>query len=131
MTKTYTQRSNCVRAAKVALGKTAKPDVDFNITGSAPAFSWVAIQKAPAPAGAKKPKRVKGDAQLKDQPQMVKLLAACASKDGATIESLATLLGGVEQHTVRAAISRLRGEGIKFDTAMVERRKVYKLTTGA
>src|SRR5882762_2427712 len=123
--KTYTQRGNCARAAKVALGKTAKPGVDFNIVQTGPnAFMWGAIAKAPKTDAPKKAKRVKGEARLQDQPQMVKLLRACSTKEGATIESLAELLGGIEQHTVRGAISRLKTEGVVFVCERVGRKKV-------
>jgi hypothetical protein len=38
--KTYTDRSNCIRAARKVLGENAKPHVDFDLTGCANAWQW-------------------------------------------------------------------------------------------
>ena len=42
-TRTYTNRSNAVRAAKAALGPTALSDVHFKITQDGDEFAWVAM----------------------------------------------------------------------------------------
>lgn len=48
MAKTFTNSSNCSRAAKVALGKNAKRGVHFTIDAVDGGFTWAAIEGAPA-----------------------------------------------------------------------------------
>lgn len=103
--KHYTQSGNCSRAAKQALGKNAKPGVDFIITKHGPKdFTWAA-GKAKRAKGERKPR---AKALLQDQPGMVRLVTLI--KGGtSTVAALASAVK-CEQHTVRGAISRLRGE---------------------
>lgn len=51
MAKTYTDRSNCIRAAKAALGKDAQMGVAFILAGEKGAYSWAPVApQAPEPA---------------------------------------------------------------------------------
>lgn len=131
-TKTYTQRGNCARAARVALGKNAKLGVDFTISGDDKKFVWTATAKPAKTETAPKAKRVKGEARIENQPQMQRIISLCSRKTGATIADIAASLGGIEEHTVRGAISRLKGEGgIEFTTTQVGRKKVYRIGADA
>lgn len=115
--KTYTEKGNCARAAKAALGKTAKVLKDFvineHVEGDKKSYSWSRVGP-PKTAGGKR--RPKGDSPpLHLQPQMVKLVRYCERKSGATIEFLAANLGrdgkAINPETVRGSISRIQKEG--------------------
>lgn len=110
-TKSYTGKSgksNAKRAAVAALGKTAKLDVDFKITEADGGFSWVVI-------GDGKTKRAKrGKADIRNQPQAIKVLKMCERVSGATPAQIAEALD-VEEHTGRSIVSRLRSAGCKIN----------------
>jgi hypothetical protein len=141
---TYTARGNCIRAARAALGKDAKPGTDFTIGGEAGAFTWTstgtramldkpARQSKPKKAkAAKKAKAKKGKSTvvLSTQPQMKKLIGLCQRKDGATIEEMCERLTSTSKPlhtpTVRGAISRLNAEGnVTITTTRKGRIKHY------
>lgn len=133
--KTYTQRGNCARAAKVALGKTAKAGKDFEIrvhAGDVPSYSWERLGPAKTASGKRRPK---GESPLAQQPQMVKLLKMCARKTGATIKDLAANLSKgdkpIEEHTVRGSISRLAKEGTVFTKVRDGRTLTYHVGESA
>lgn len=116
--KTYTERGNCIRAARSALkNKEAKPGVDFDIhehkdgeTGKK-TFSF-SIKQAEKPAKAEKAPRVKPtkpQKRLCDQPQMRKTLKLMTRVAGVTVKGGAEEIG-CNVDTFRGMVSRLTKE---------------------
>jgi hypothetical protein len=131
--KIYTNRSNAARAAKKQFGAG-----NFVVTGSGKEWGFEAKTGAPevkeakpAKAKAKAEPKVKRDVKLSDQPQMQKLIKLMQRASGVTVVEAAEALGGIEQHTVRGSVSRLRKE-IKAITVTREVRTVrYHLAKDA
>lgn len=128
-TKTYTNRSNCARAAKAALGKTAKPGVDFTITGEGKEWTWAAVVKEPTSAAPKAPRRKREGAprNITEQPRMVQFQEAIqkAGEAGITALDIANKYN-VQPHTVRGAISRLIKAGAPIGAYRHEKRVRYR-----
>lgn len=91
--KTYTDRSNCARAARVALGKDAKPGLDFEITGKKGAFAWRALDKS------KKPPKASGKAPVKPK----KPAPAAPAAEKAPVAAVATVDEGKAEADERDA----------------------------
>lgn len=129
-TKGYTNRSNCARAAKVALGKTAKPGEHFTIKqDDDKLFRWHATDRsglpqpernsepdAPKAAKAAKPRKAKAAKAPKakrakkalwQQPAMYDVLKLMTRKDGATVQQIADKRE-CNKDTARGMVSRLR-----------------------
>lgn len=125
MTKTFSNRGNCIRAARVALGKTAKPDVDFKLHKHEDGrFSFT-----PAKEGSRRPKTVKEKMAVALQPKMAKILDYIAeSHDGRTVSDLQRHLGGVKSHTARGCVSRLRNAGFPINIGKVFRVVSYTIS---
>lgn len=130
MLQVYSNYSNCVRAAKSKLGKTAKPNEDFSVTkhpaaseDKKPTYSFTALAvSAPAAKPAKtaavaktakaaKPKKVRASktGSIINQPKSLQTLKLMRRKQGVTNAQGAEALG-VEVHTFRASVCRLRKE---------------------
>lgn len=143
-TKTYTNTSNCARAAKVALGKDAKNGVDFVIEGEKGKHVWRAVGKKTEPAKptakpgivAKTAAKLKSSTNLttpaprtgSKKEELVKLLTK-----GATIDAMCDALDW-QAHTIRGQISTLGSALPKGQT--IERTKKdgvssYKIVTKA
>jgi len=101
--KTYSNRGNCIRAARSKLGKDAKVGSEFTISGAGNQWTFAAT-------GSKKTGGARAKRRLRDQPQNVKTIKMMAREGGATVKQIAAALGGVEEHTVRGSVSRLRKE---------------------
>jgi hypothetical protein len=149
-TKTYTNRSNCVRAAKVVLGKDAKPGVDFTVDGSGKEWTWTAVTAAAAVTGApeetaatetepvvetapvkapkaKRQRGAKGTRRITEQPKM-KFLLNCIKETGEagiTVPELAKL-GNMQPHSVRGAISRCIKDGAPVEPFRFEKKNRYR-----
>lgn len=138
--KTYTDKGNCARAAKAALGKDAKNGVDFKVEGEPGKWHWTAIGDRPAashtdhaPAAkksktkaAKKPKKVKGDKKppIEEQPANVEVIKMMQRVGGATIEQICERKEWTP-HTTRAVISRLRSAGVPMTQEKHGRKSVF------
>lgn len=122
-TKTYSNRGNCIRAARTALGKTAKLGEDFKVEGSGKVFTWAALKAAKA----KRAKREAGTrSPVSNQPQAQKLLKYIDGKaEGHTVEECMGHLGVSASHTVRGLISRLNSEGAGIKTTRKGRIGIY------
>lgn len=122
--KTYTDKGNCARAAKAALGKDAKNGVDFTVGGEAGKWHWTAIGDRPAAShtehapAAKKVKAASKVAAKKSggkkppieaQPANVEVIKMMQRVGGATIEQICERKEWTP-HTTRAVISRLRSK---------------------
>lgn len=134
--KAYSTRSNCVRAAQAALGKTAKPGVEFTIrTEGKKDWRW-APKAASAPQAAEpkaaddegKPKKAgtRKPRKLSEQPKMVEILDFMRSPEGMTVEGGAKKLG-IKTDSLRGAVSRLRQEVSGITVTRQFRRVTYKL----
>lgn len=122
-TKTYTNRGNCARAARTALGKTAKLGTDFEVTGGGKVFTWKALKarKRAAREPGSKP-------SVLNQPFIIKLLTYIQAADdkGRTVADCAAKMG-TEMHTVRGALSRARRDGAPVSTGRRFRNVYYTL----
>ena len=111
--KVYTNRSNCSRAAKAELGKTALCGVEFTIDGSGKEWRWAPKAKPAKEPKAPRRKLAPGEQpDVRKQPGMIALMAAITGTP-ATVNELATQFSQ-EQHTVRGSISRLRTAGARI-----------------
>lgn len=122
-TKTYSNRGNCIRAARTALGKTAKPGTDFEVTKDGNVYSWRSL-KARKRAQAAKGER----APVSGQPMAIKLMKYISgSAKGRSVADCQAHLGDVASHTVRGLISRLRAEGQPINTGRQFRNVLYTM----
>lgn len=122
-TKTYTNRSNCVRAAKKALGATAKAGVDFLIAGSGK--EWTFAAKG---GKAKREKRPVGQrSSILKQPRFVQMLGYIKSGTATTVKAIAARMGGCTTHNVRGMVSRGNAEGAGIYTTRDGRVVHYTL----
>jgi biotin operon repressor len=131
--KTYSNRSNCMRAARVGLSNPrAMPDVDFTLTGSGKEWCWTPIIKAKAPKAEKAPKEKRTKqprgANIANQPAMVALLNLMLHAPIAGGELAAKL--GCEPHTARGSISRLRAAGCNITSTREGRIMLYRFVPG-
>lgn len=103
MSKVYTNRSNATRAAKKQFG------TDYTVTGSGK--EWTVAPKAKAPR-AKRAPGTRGEINPAS-PQNARALKLMRRANGVSVKEGAAILG-VEQHTFRGLVSRLRNvvEGI-------------------
>lgn len=118
--KPYTNASNCIRAAKKAIGPTAAKDVNFTIDKDGPtAFTWspkgdaANAAASSAESAANKPKRGKAKKGTKSpvarQPQAIAALKLAAREEGVTVAAGSKALGQ-QPHSFRGLMSRLRNE---------------------
>lgn len=152
-TKGYSNRSNCTRAAKVALGKTAKPGTDFDLNkGTDGLWRWtptgtMTVKDKPAPKAKStkakaKPAKAKSDEPRKRkpqteaqrigyifQPQVAKALNLISHGNGRTVETLCSMLATgskpLSPHQVRGLMSRCRTAGLSVQEGKVFRTVHY------
>jgi hypothetical protein len=131
--KTYSNRGNCIRAARVALGKSAKPDIDFKLTKHDDGtFSFTAIDGKAGGKRERKPLTKEQTMAVALQPKMAGILDYIAnSANGRTVADLQRHLGGVESHTARGCVARLRMAGFAINVGKVFRVVSYQISKAA
>lgn len=127
--KPYTNRSNCVRAAKAALGKTAKPGEAFTLDQDGTMWTWTPTTRsglpqpesnkepdAPKAAKAKRKRAKNGEkSSLLHQPQMAAVLGMMQRKTGASVEEIVERLK-CNRDTGRGMVSRCKTAGAPIET---------------
>lgn len=112
--KGYSNRGNCIRAAKVKLGKGATPGTDFTLDKDS--GFWHFTPKAKA-----KRTRVKGvRSSILQQPQMGVVLGMMQRKMGTTVEEISTKLE-CTRDTGRGMASRIGTAGAPITKSRVGR----------
>jgi len=124
---TYSKKSNCIRAARSKLGKTAKPGTDFEITKDGNVFSWKALKKAKAQRNKRAPNGKRSP--VIQQAQYVKLLKFIggAPAKGRTVAECQAEFGNCSSHNIRGMVSRARAEGVKITSGREFKVVHYKL----
>jgi membrane protein involved in colicin uptake len=103
--------------AEAAMAAAAKAEAERRARRAAEEAAAKARAEATMAAAAKAARRARAasNGKLAQQPQMKRLLDMVGRPSGATAEEIGAALG-LKPHTVRAAISRLKGEGAAIRT---------------
>lgn len=125
--KWYTERGNCIRAARKALGKTAQVDKEFTLEKDAGLFAWKAIEHKPKePAAPKEPKKPRVKGKLWEQPAMRDVIDLMLAPAGTTVEAIANKRK-CNKDTARGMVSRLRQEVKGITMGRVFKKVTYFL----